>query len=220
MIKVVLFDLDDTLISEDEYVRSGYRHLAKVLAKKYLINQENIYKDLYSLYKENTEKVFNRFLDQYNIKYTKEDILFLVNEYRNHLPNIHFYEDVLETLDKLKQNDIKIGIISDGYLSTQYNKARVLNLYNIFDKVIFTEELGREYWKPHPKAFVLMKEYFNVEYKEIIYVGDNPQKDFYIKKLYPINTIRIIREFNLYHKKNYYKGIKENQRIFSLNELI
>ena len=31
MIKAVVFDLDDTLISEKEYIKSGYRHIAEVV---------------------------------------------------------------------------------------------------------------------------------------------------------------------------------------------
>lgn len=220
MIKLVLFDLDDTLISEDEYVKSGYHHVAKIIENKYLINYKDVYKRLYLLYRQSTRNVFDRLLDQYNVKYIKEDILLLVNEYRNHIPTIYFYEDVLPVIEKLKMRNIKIGIISDGYLSTQYNKADVLNLYSIFDKVIFTEELGKEYWKPHPKAFEIMKEYFNVEYEEILYIGDNPQKDFYVKCIYPIKTIRIMREYNLYKDKDYYRGIIEDQRISNLNELL
>lgn len=220
MIKVVLFDLDDTLISENEYVKSGYHHVAKIIRNKYLMNDKEVYKRLYLLYKQSTKNVFNRLLDQDNIKYTKEDILFLVNEYRNHIPAIHFYDDVIPVLDILKQKKIRIGIISDGYLSTQYNKAKVLNLYNIFNKVIFTEELGPKYWKPHPKAFEIMKEYFNVEYQEMIYIGDNPQKDFYIKSIYPIKTVRIMRKSNLYKDELYYKGIIEDQRISNLKEIL
>lgn len=220
MIKVVLFDLDDTLISENEYVKSGYHHVAKIIRNKYLLDDKDVYKKLYLLYQQSTRNVFNRLLDQYEIKYTKEDILFLVNEYRNHKPMIHFYKDVLPALENLKQKKIKTGIISDGYLSTQYNKAKVLNLYNIFNKIIFTEELGQKYWKPHPKAFEIMKEYFNVEYQEMLYIGDNPQKDFYIKSIHPIKTVRIIRKSHLYKDELYYKGIIEDQRIFNLNELL
>lgn len=220
MIKVVLFDLDDTLISENEYVKSGYHYVARIIANKYLMNDKEVYKKLYLLYKQSTKNVFNRLLDQDNIKYTKEDILFLVNEYRNHIPAIHFYDDVIPVLDILKQKKIRIGIISDGYLSTQYRKAKVLNLYNVFDKVIFTEELGPKYWKPHPKAFEIMKKYFNVEYQEILYIGDNPQKDFYIKSIYPIKTVRIMRKSNLYKDELYYKGIIEDQRISNLKEIL
>ena len=149
----------------------------------------------------------------------RDDILYLVHEYRNHIPNISFFYDVTPFLDKLKRKNIKTGIISDGYISTQHNKAKVLELYDLFDKIIFTEELGREYWKPSPKSFEIMKNYCKVEYDEIMYIGDNPLKDFYIGSIYPIKTVRIIRKKSVYKRAEYYQGIKEHYLINSLYEL-
>lgn len=220
MVKVVLFDLDDTLISEDDYIKSGYNHVAKVIENKYSLNASKIYDDLYRLYIEDSKNVFNRVLDKYGIKYNKEDIMFLVNEYRNHIPTIEFYDDVIPTITELKKRGIKIGIISDGYLSTQKSKAEVLGLYNLFDKVIFTEELGREYWKPHPKSFEVMKEYFDVNYDEMIYIGDNPEKDFFISSIYPIKTVRINRNKGVHFDKYYFKNIREMISIKSLKEIL
>lgn len=220
MIKAVLFDLDDTLISENEYIISGYRYISELIEPYIKTSKEEIFNELYNLYKANSKNVFNRLLDLHDINFSKKDVLKLVEKYRNHVPNINFYDDVLNCIKYLKNNNIKIGIISDGYLSTQQNKAKVLKLYDLFDKVIFTEELGREYWKPNPKSFEIMKDYFNVSYDEMIYVGDNPNKDFFISSIYPIKTIRIIRENNVYSNSNYLEGIRENNRINSLNELI
>lgn len=220
MIKVVLFDLDDTLISEDQYIKSGYHHISKIIENKYGLNVNDIYNDLYRLYMQNSNNVFNRVLDKYNVRYDKEDIVFLVNEYRNHVPNIQFYDDVIPTITELKKQGIYIGIISDGYLSTQKNKAKVLGLYDLFDKVIFTEELGREYWKPHPKAFEIMKQYFNVNYDEMIYIGDNPKKDFFISSIYPMKTIRIYRNKSVYLKSQYLNNIHESYAIDSLDKIL
>ena len=54
-----------------------------------------------------------------------------------------------------------------------------MGLDKIIDEIIVTDELGGiEYRKPNPMAFKLMKDYFNLEYNEMIYIGDNPIKDF------------------------------------------
>ena len=41
MIKAVVFDLDDTLISEHQYIESGYQKVAEFLSDKYGWNIEN-----------------------------------------------------------------------------------------------------------------------------------------------------------------------------------
>lgn len=220
MYKVVIFDLDDTLISEDEYIHSGYEAVAEFLSEKYTLEKDHIAEELYFLYEESPQNVFNRLLDQYHIEYEKKDILELVGKYRTHTPNIHFFPDVLPILQRLKKKGVKTGIISDGYLETQTRKGEVLRLTEWFDKVIFTEELGREFWKPHIRSFQIMKEYFGVEYDEMIYVGDNPKKDFHIKKQVPITTFRIEREKSVYKDAAYLEDVKEDYRVTDLTQLL
>ena len=220
MLKVVIFDLDDTLISEYEYIKSGYMHIASYLENKGIDEAKNIYNRLISLFDESTKEVFNRLYDYYQVSYQREDILELVREYRNHRPNIRWYDDVLPTLEKLRNKEIKLGMITDGYKVTQRQKIDVLGANELFDKIVVTDDLGQEFWKPNPRAYEMLKQYFDVEWDEIIYIGDNPKKDFYIKQLYPIKTARIVRNKGVYDDESYLEDIKEDIKIKTLNELM
>ncbi len=46
------------------------------------------------------------------------------------------------------------------------------------DKIIVTDDYGKEYWKPSIRPFQMMLEYFNIKPEEAVYIGDNPNKDF------------------------------------------
>ncbi len=219
MIKLIIFDLDDTLISEEDYIRSGYRKVSEYMEAKYQLPQEEIYEEMINKYKKHEKNVFNKILDENDIKYTDNEIREIVSEYRNHIPQISFFNDVDETLRKLKEKNIKTAIISDGYIETQENKLRVLDAYEKFDYIILTDKLGKEYWKPNPRAFEIVKQKFGVKYEESLYIGDNPKKDFYIKKYYPIKTVRIIRKDSIYLNEDYLENIKEDIRIKKLNEI-
>lgn len=216
MVKAVVFDLDDTLISEKEYIKSGYRHIAGIIEDRFAMDKNQVFDDLISLFKLSPLNVFNRLYDKYQIEYTKEMILDLVKEYRGHLPDIQFYNDVIPCLSELKKFGVKIGIITDGYAIAQRQKLKAIQADEYFDEIIVTDELGRDYWKPHPKAFELMKERFKVNFDEMIYVGDNPEKDFYISKTYPIKTVRILRD-GVHSDKGYFKNIEEDFRIEKLS---
>lgn len=222
MIKAVVFDLDDTLISEMQYIESGYKKIAIKIKNDYRleISEYEIYSLMIYLFKIDSKNVFNRTLEILGIEYTLEYIKELVNCYRNHIPEICFFKEVIPCLNNLKQQKIKLGLITDGYKNAQKNKLKVLNAKKIFDKVILTDELGKEYWKPNPKAFKIIKDYFNIKFEEIIYVGDNPEKDFYIKRYCPINCVRIYRNESIYKGKKYRENIKENYRISNLNQII
>jgi putative hydrolase of the HAD superfamily len=198
MIKAVIFDLDDTLISEKEYIESGYQYISKLLSNRYAKDEKALFELLIKLFNDSPQKVFNRLLDKFDIVYTPNHINELVEEYRNHLPCINFFNDVLPCLDFLKSNKIKTGIITDGYKNSQRLKLSAIKATDYFDEIIVTDELGREYWKPHPKAFKMMQEKLSVKFDEMVYVGDNPNKDFYIGDRFPIKTVRISRENGVY----------------------
>lgn len=218
MVKAVIFDLDDTLISEKQYIESGYHHITIILSRRFGIPVEEAFRELMSLFKENSKNVFNRLLDRYEIDYTKEMILDLVSEYRDHSPKIKLYDDVLPCLEHLKSKGIKAGIITDGYANAQHQKMKAVRAYDYFDEIIITDELGREFWKPHPKAFEIMRDKLKIEFNEMIYIGDNPEKDFYISKTYPIKTVRIHRE-GVYQDRTYLGEIEEIHSIHGLIEI-
>lgn len=218
MIKAVIFDLDDTLISERRYIESGYKHISKLLSKKLQKDEQELYQLLMNLFNENTRNVFNRLFDTFGISYTQNEIMELVEEYRNHTPIIQFFEDVLPCLKNLRKKGVNVGIITDGYANGQRQKLKALKAANYFDEIIVTDELGRRYWKPHSKAFEIMKEKLDVKFDEMLYVGDNPEKDFYISNIHPIQTIRIYRN-GVYENREYFSNIKENYSIHGLEEL-
>lgn len=220
MIKVVLFDLDDTLISEYEYIKSGYRNIAQILNLKSDVSETELYYKLHSLFEESPRNVFNRICEEMEIQYDDSYIKYLVREYREHIPSINLYSDVKSFLNIIKEKNIKTGIITDGYSVSQHAKLKALNVEQLFEKIIVTDDLGREYWKPNPKAYEIMKDFFGVEYDEIIYIGDNPRKDFYISSIYPIRTVRIIREYGQYLDSEYYEDVKEEFRVCDLKEVL
>jgi putative hydrolase of the HAD superfamily len=218
MIKAIIFDLDDTLISEVEYVKSGF-----VAVSTYVSNiverftADQILITLHELHETNPDKVFNRMIENLSLS-SFITVKELVDVYRSHKPKLSLYDDVLLNIKKMKDQNYKLGIITDGYLITQKNKLESLNISYLFDEIIMTDELGNEYWKPSVVPFELMAKRLNIDYCEMIYIGDNPRKDFYINSVYPIITIRINR-LGYYKNVEYYQGIKENFAIETLDQV-
>lgn len=218
MVKAVVFDLDDTLISEKEYIKSGYRYIARIIKDRFKLDDNQVFNDLVSLFEISPLNVFNRLYDKYRIEYSKEMILDLVKEYRGHFPDIQFYNDVLSCLSELNKLGIKVGIITDGYAISQRQKLKAIQADKYFDEIVVTDELGRDCWKPHPRAFEVIKEKFDINFNEMIYVGDNPEKDFYISKTYPIKTIRILRD-GVHKDKSYLEGFEADMSINHLKDI-
>lgn len=198
MIKAVVFDLDDTLISEKEYVRSGFRQVAKKIATENELEEEYVYELMYETFNEDSKNVFNRVLDKLNIKYEIEYIKELINYYRGHMPDIQLYDDAKYMIETLHEKGIKLGMITDGYKITQRNKLEVLDISNYFEHIVVTDELGREFWKPHKKSYEIIKEKLGFDYDEMVYVGDNVSKDFVMANKLGMSTVFINREDSVY----------------------
>ncbi|MCY6353990.1 HAD family hydrolase [Clostridium sp. ZS2-4] len=217
MIKLIAFDLDDTLYNEKEFVFGAFREVAEYLANKYNLNSERLYEDMIDiLRKEGRGKIFNLICQNYNIN---EDIKALVQVYRNSKPKLKLYDDSLKVLNQLKEN-YKLGLITDGLASVQWNKIKLLDLEKYFDNIIVTDDLGREYWKPHILAFKNMAEKFDFSPDECVYIGDNPNKDFLGAREIGYKTIRITREEGDHIKVRLDKEYEGDYDISSLNELI
>lgn len=220
MIKAIVFDLDDTLISERDYIKSGFKYVSKIISDRYKLDNNEVYEVMRELFKESSKNVFNRVLDNFNIKYKKEEVLYLVKEYREHKPNIEFYKDVIPTINKLRNNGYKLGIITDGYKETQNKKIDVLNCKTLFDEIIITDELGKEYWKPHERSYKLMSKKLNVDLSEMVYIGDNEAKDFVTANLLGVKTIRIERINGIYKENLLSNRYKAKYKLDCLEDLL
>lgn len=191
-LKAVIFDLDDTLYSEKEYVRSGYQKIAEVIPEV-----ENAAEKLWNLFEEKRPAI-DELLKMENIQSeeVKQKCLYA---YRFQIPDIHLYDGVREMLKEFKKNGLKLGIITDGRPEGQRAKIQVLGLENMVDEIIVTDEFGGpEFRKPNPIAFQTMKEKLGVEYEEMCYVGDNIKKDFIAPQQLEMRSIRFLNKDGLY----------------------
>ncbi|MGN2369748.1 HAD family hydrolase [Clostridium cagae] len=217
MIKAVIFDLDDTLYNERDFVIGGFKEICKYLSEKYgLEYDELLYKIIEILECHGRGKIFNIICQQYNID---ENIEILVDIYRNSKLKLNLYDDSRCILNKLKGN-YKLGIITDGMAKVQWNKIEALNIKSYFNKIIVTDDFGREYWKPHIFSYEEMLRSFKCLPKEVIYVGDNPHKDFIGARELGIKTVRIIRENGDHMKTKVDKRFESDYVINNLEDLL
>jgi len=190
----VLFDLDDTLYPEIEFVKSGFRAAARYLSLRYHFSEDSLVKQMLDiLRRDGRGKIFDTLL-RYLGLYTEEKVRLLVYLYRSHRPTIHLYEDVLPTLECLRRYGTRLGIITDGMASVQRNKIAALGLNNLFDVIVCTDELGKECWKPSTIPYKIALELLEAPPSEAVYVGDDPSKDFLAPNSMGMLTIQVNRQ--------------------------
>ena len=75
-------------------------------------------------------------------------------------------------------------IITDGNITAQRNKIKSLGLKTQFKKIIPTYQYGISHSKPSILCFNMIMKIEKCEPSEMVYIGDNPHKDFVnIKKI-------------------------------------
>ena len=194
MIKLVIFDLDDTLYDEVDYCRSGLGSVAKLLAESTEgATAENIFHVLLSQFNAGDRtKIFNNALDQLGIEYTVEFIMSLVKHYREHKPDIVLPDESSGVLEELG-GKYTLALLTDGFLPAQKLKVKALGIEKYFECIIYTEELGREFWKPNPAGFQKILAQLQADAESSVYIGDNEKKDFIGPNGLGLATIKLIR---------------------------
>ncbi len=192
MIKAVLFDLDDTLYDEFEFVKGGFRAVSAFVSKEKETNQDILYETLIDvLQKEGSGHTFDIALKKLGL-YEEKLVPKLVQIYRKHKPKLFPYRDASIVLQALKKTH-RLGLITDGNERVQRNKVQALRVKRFFDVLIFTNHYGLDKQKPALFAYQKALGMLNVKPAEALYVGDDPSKDFVGAKKVGIKTVRLLR---------------------------
>ena len=192
----IIFDLDDTMYSEKDYVRSGYGKIAQLFPEI-----KDAYEQLWGYFMEGKAAI-DCFLEENGLEASvwKDKCL---TAYREQVPEIKVYPGVYEMLERLHASGKKVGIITDGRVSGQYAKIQSLGLKEYTDEIIVTDELAgnaspERFRKPNAIAFQLMMQHMNVTYDRMVYIGDNAKKDFIAPKRLGMGTIYFKNADGLY----------------------
>jgi len=170
----LVFDLDDTLYLEIDFIKSGFFSVSSIIEECSGIDKKYIYEELIKSFL-NKQKSFNYIVEQHSKILDFFSVNDLIDIYRFHYPLIKPIPEMILLLDDV-QKISEIGLISDGWLRAQKNKIQALGVGSYFKKIIFTDFWGRGFWKPHERAFVEVEKEF--ESNLCIYIADNPKKDF------------------------------------------
>jgi putative hydrolase of the HAD superfamily len=191
MLRSIIFDLDDTLYAERDFVLSGYSAVAGWAHETLGLDPQYVRERLEQMLDEGVRgSLFDDLLVETGIE-SERWVPEMVRVYREHRPTLKGYPGVVELLGRLKER-YSLGLLSDGYAGVQRRKLEALGIEPLLDAVMFTDELGREYWKPSPEGYRRLLEELGVERpEEAVYVGENCTKDFVGARGLGLRTIRV-----------------------------
>jgi putative hydrolase of the HAD superfamily len=175
MIQAIIFDLDDTLYPEKDFVESGYQAVARHVAGCWDHRFDEVFSSMMmSFNSSGRESVFPDLLVQFpEITLSLDEF---VQIYRKHTPAIHLFPGYRELLRDMSSK-YRLGLITDGLPEVQKKKVKALGLDSIIGDIIYSWEYGSERQKPHAHSFSAMLELLQSAPRNTLFVGDNPEKD-------------------------------------------
>lgn len=202
---VFVFDLDDTLYKEIDFLKSAFKNIASIVDYD---NSIQLYKNMLNDYykRNNVFKKISQSYPEYSLDY-------LLNLYRSHYPDITLDNDTSKTLQFLRKCGIT-GLITDGRSSTQRNKIKALGLEDYFDKILISEEIG--YSKPDIRLFEQFHKYNSETY---YYIANDTNKDFFAPNQLGWNTVCLIDWQNFNIKKQEFDIESNFLPMFKINKL-
>lgn len=186
--KILVFDLDDTLYDSRKFSYQGFYKVALFLGKKKKISEKIILKKIFQIYRTEKKYTFNKLLKFYGEN--KKLLPKLIKIYRYSEKKIKIYKDAEHLLQNIDKE--KTFLITDGNKLMQEKKIKFLKIKKYFKKILKTNQYGFKYNKPSTYCFKIICKIMNTKMSDLVYIGDNPKKDFIIKKN-GIITIRLLR---------------------------
>lgn len=164
MIHTILFDLDGTLIDSWNLYIEAYRLTVQPYVRKPL-TEEDIERTKPSselrfieltVPEKERDHAFKRFITHYSSLY--DDLIG------------NFYEGINETIEQLKEQNFKVGIVT-GKSHQAWNVTKRKSGFPEFDIVITGNDVNN--YKPYPEGIFKAMEKLNSTNEETLYVGDS-----------------------------------------------
>jgi len=196
--RCVVFDLDDTLFLERDYVRSGFAAVDHWARSE--LGAAGLGDHCWTRFEQGHRgRTFDEALEACGIQATPDLVAELVGVYRAHPPAIELLPDARACIARLRRRGDFLAVVTDGPLLAQQRKAEALGVPSWAQVAVFTEALGPGFGKPHARAFAAVETESGMRGPLCTYVADNTAKDFAGPKALDWRTVRVRRPLGLHH---------------------
>ncbi|NQX14954.1 HAD family hydrolase [Rathayibacter sp. VKM Ac-2857] len=185
MLRLALFDLDDTLFAHARAVREGIVAYAASLGDAYAVEAGALQRRWYALEEAHYHRYLAGELDyegqrraraiafaaDAGVELTPEQASAWFAAYlRHYVAAWTLHDDALPVLDRLEAAGVRIGVITNGDLEFQTSKTDAIGLTERVEHLVASGEVGVT--KPDARIFQVACDRFGVAPADALYVGD------------------------------------------------
>jgi len=171
--KVVIFDMDGTLVNSSITIANAINYVRKNLGFAPM-DKEHILR----LVNDHTINPAQTF---YHAKAFDADHERWFSEYytKNHESELVLYKGIKELLIALKEQGKKLAVATNAYRGSTIESLTHLGIYDLFDSIACYDDVLQG--KPHPDMLFKVLDELNVSEKDAIFIGDGPRDEMAAK---------------------------------------
>lgn len=170
--KAIIFDLDNTLYQETEFLFSAYKAIGKFIAKTSGKDHKIYEAFLRNRFNNSGRKyLFDALLEKFNLQNMVliEEMLEILH---NHIVPLTLKKEPVEIINMLIKKNKLIFILTNGNKQQQQNKINGLKIPILFPQIniIYAND-----YEPKPSPFCInyIRKQYRLEPSEIILIGDS-----------------------------------------------
>lgn len=190
-VRSVLFDLDDTLYLQAEWLAGAWDAVARVAAAEGA-DEQVLRVNLERIASEGSGK--GRIIDRALAAAGCGGIPVapLVAAFVQHRPDrLDLLPGVESMLTELRREGVSTAVITDGDVRTQRSKVEILGVDQLVDVIVMSDEMGRDFRKPSPRPLVVAMERLKADPGSTAMIGDRPDKDVAAARAAGVRSIRV-----------------------------
>ena len=161
------------------------------------------HKDFWQVTEDSLEKSMNAFKIDKSMK----------NELLNLYKVLNTFPEVKDVLNKLKEKNYKLAILSNGTPALLNELVKSNNLDNIFDDIFSIEEVG--IYKPDAKVYDMPIKKYKIQKEEVVFLSANTW-DISGGGNYGYSSIWVNRNNSIFDNLDY----KPKEEVKNLNQLL
>lgn len=192
MIRGILFDLDNTLLDFMRMKRASIDAAVTAMIDSGMpVPREEAVAKIYEIYDRvgiENQEIFDIFLEQQfrtvDYKWLAAGIVAYRRARNTYLVT---YPHVRSTLADLLRRGLRLAVISDAPRMGAWLRLAQLDLHHMFDPVVTFEDTGHR--KPSPVPFERALQIMGMSPKEVLMIGDWPERDMVGAKQLGIVTV-------------------------------
>jgi HAD superfamily hydrolase (TIGR01549 family) len=173
--KLIVFDLDNTLYKETDYLFSAYRELAKKCALRDEVNEETLYEFLVKRFRESGRGgLFDSMVEKFQLKHT--ELIDCLSVLRQHKlsQKIKLISPAKELMSAQISAGKKVCVLTNGNPEQQRNKVRQIDWEGMDSDIhfVYANEIEK---KPSPAGLIHISEMMNVTPAQMLMIGDSQE---------------------------------------------